>query len=607
MAALVALAGAFLFSACTGEPEPEPVATAVPPPVPTAAPTAEPTAEPTQAPSEPAPTPAPQPTATFVAPPAPTPTPVPPTPTPEPTPEPVGVSTYTSGVFDFSFDYPGDWDLTQEGRTVMASAPGHEADVAVDLHILTRPLDVFDYTEDVVLDKMERAHPSFLVRQTAGQRVNGMVRLVNRAESTTEDGVVTYFKIYTAAVGRVGIVFVLKGPEQAALAALEPQFDTLVRGASLPNPALEFPDLTIARQGVGTGYSNVSKAPTGEDTVFYPDTPALVAVVRFDSLGADSDVAFHWFRVDRFHSVLDVLGPTEPDADADVHWSTLTPDGELELGFYHVVVVVDGSIVEIIHYSVIMEEGAEYPDAKTFEDWAAFLLVNGEPERAVYAATKSIELDPAEAQPYIWRAEAYEEQCKIRPAIADHSRAVRLLPDNPVTVATRGHAYWYAFDYELALADFNTALELVEELPQETDRQRLRYTILKAAYHNNRALVRVNLLQIGEALDDINVSIELEPDEHNYLDTRAYVYYKGGRYEEAKADYTRALDLGFENLYVYLGHGLTQIALGDREEGRANLELGLELFDDYQQRDCPNPQLGDLLAEARSTLQTLAP
>jgi len=120
-----------------------------------------------------------------------------------------------------------------------------------------------------------------------------------------------------------------------------------------------------------------------------------------------------------------------------------------------------------------------------------------------------------------------------------------------------------------------------------------------------RALIYVGLGQTGEALDDINIALELEPNERLWLDSRAYIYYNGGRYAEAKEDYERALDLGFENPLAYLGYGLTQIALGDREEGSANINLGLELFEDSHERDCPDPQLGDLVHIARTTLETL--
>ena len=602
---VVALFGALLMTACTDEPEPEPTA-AEPTPVPTAAPTAVPTAEPTQVPATPTPAPAPRPAATSTSVARATPTPVPPppaTPTPAPVEVEAALAEFSSDLFDFSFEYPEGWELSEEDRRITVTVPGKSVEVAVSIHILTTPQGVHEYTE-LVLEALEEEYPEFLVRLTAGRQVGEVPGLINRAQSTAEDGTETIFKVYTAAIGRVGVTFVLSGVE-ADVAGVEGQFDALADSSRFPSGSLEVPETTINKQAVGTGLSASPLTINGEGTVFERDNGELYAVVDFENLPVDRNVEFLWVKVDRFTRVESLLQSVEADSDGGVHWSTYAPADGLELGFYIVAVLVDESFVEYLPFTVVIEEGAEFEDALTYEDWAAFLLNVGDLDRAIYAATKSIELDPNEAQPYIWRAEAYEQQCKIRPAIADHAEAVKLLPDNPVTVATRGHAFWYAFDYQLALEDYSRALELVEELPRETDRQIRRYTILSAAFHNNRALVRVNLGQIGEAIDDINVSLELEPNEHNHLDTRAYAYYKGGRYAEAKVDYERALELGFENLYVYLGLGLTHIALGERDEGRASLELGLKLFEEYDEGDCPDPQLGDLIATANSILATL--
>ena len=474
-------------------------------------------------------------------------------------------------------------------------------------------MDVHAYTEEVVFEKLQNTYSTFLVRQTAGRRVDGQLRLVNRAESATEEGGSTYFKIYTAIIGRLGVAFVLKGPDQDALAALEPQFDALVAGVSLPSPAPEVPDLAIIGQAVGLGYSDVTKAPTDAGTVFYPDTPALYAAFRFDSLGADSQVDFRWFRVDRFNGVVDVLDPIDTGADAvgsdEVYWSSYTPEDGMEPGFYLIGVAVDGAFVDFAHYSVVIEDGNEYADAQTFEDWAIFLLLNDDPVRAVYAATRAIQMDPEAVQAYIWRAEAYEAQCKIRPALADHAVAVELLPDNPVTVATRGHAHWYAFDFEEALRDHTRALALLEDLPRETERQQLRYATLKAHYYNVRALVHVDLNRIGEALADVEEALKIGLEEYRvyYLDTIGYAYLHGGRLAEAEEAYDAALAQDFESAYVYFGLGLTKYLQGDRDAARAHLEKGMALFAELSEheRTCPDPQLSRLRHDARVALGEL--
>ena len=607
LAMVVALFGALPIAACTDEPESEQTAAAEPTPVPTAAPIAVPTAEPTQAPATPTPAPAPQPTPTptFVARPVATATPVPPPPIPEPTPEPVAVlATFASEAFDFSFEYPESWRLREEGREITGNVPGTSAEIAVSIHILTTPQTVHEYT-DVVLESLEEEYPSFLVRSTAGRQVGEVPGLVNRAQSTTDAGTVTYFKIYTAAIGRVGVTFVLSGDEEDVQGA-EAQFDALADSSRFPSGSLEIPEASIEKQAVGTGFSRGLQIITGENTVFEQDNEALFAAVEFELLPVDTEVEFLWVKVNYAGRVERVLTSTASDIEGEVHWSAYTPEDGLELGFYLVAILQDESFVAFLPFTVIIEEGAEFMDTLSYEDWAGFLLfVVRDPERAVYAATKAIELDPENVQAYVWRAEAYQQQCKIRPAIADHSQAVKLLADNPVTVATRGSAYWRAFDYDRALDDFTRALELVAALPRDTERQIRRANLLEANYYNNRALIYTNKGQIGEALDDVARALELAPDSTHYLDTRAYAYLKGGRIAEAKEDYVTAINQGLEGTYTFLGLGLTQAALGENEEARANLERGLTLFEDDPSKACPDPQLGDLIAQANSTLATL--
>ena len=100
--------------------------------------------------------------------------------------------------------------------------------------------------------------------------------------------------------------------------------------------------------------------------------------------------------------------------------------------------------------------------------------------------------------------------------------------------------------------------------------------------------------------------MELEPDSTHYLDTRAYAYLKGGRIAEAKEDYVTAIDQGLEGAYTFLGLGLTQAALGENGRRPAPTWSAAWPFSkDDPGKDCPDPQLGDLIAQANSILETL--
>lgn len=514
------------------------------------------------------------------------------------------LTTFASDLFDFSFAYPDGWRLSEEGKEITLTVPGTTARVTVSIHILTTPQNVSDYTESA-LKSLEEEHPSLEIRSTAGRQVGEVPGLLNRAQATTDDGRVTQFKVYTAAIGRVGVTFVLSGTE-ADVASVEGQFDSLANSALFPSGSLEIPEFAIGKQAVGTSPSAARDTGLGQAGVFERGGDVLYAVVEFQNLAVDANVDFVWVAVDRFAAVEQPLEITETRADGDVHWARIAPAEGLEVGFYLVVVRVDESIITYLPYTVVNQAGAEFEEADAYIDWTGFLLNVRDFEQAIYAATKSIELDPTQAQPYIWRAYAYEMQCKIGPALADHSEAVRLLPNNPVTVSTRGQAYWYSFDHQRAMADYTRALELAAELPTDTAAQQDRVNSLYASNYNNRALVLADVGQFGEALADVNRALEISPDAAHFIDTKAYILLRSGQAAAAKVEYEKLLAMPFDISYIYLGMGLAQTGLDERNAARANLEHGLALFEEEDRMDCPDPQLSYLLQNARSTLAGLS-
>lgn len=119
---------------------------------------------------------------------------------------------------------------------------------------------------------------------------------------------------------------------------------------------------------------------------------------------------------------------------------------------------------------------------------------------------------------------------------------------------------------------------------------------------NLRALVRASGGKYNEALDDVNHALELRSNSI-ILDTRAYIYLKLHRYQDALADYQTIANLAANQpIPLLLGRGLARAGLGEDTEAMADIENGLKLA---QFDLLPDPELRDLVAEGQRSLDRL--
>ena len=84
-----------------------------------------------------------------------------------------------------------------------------------------------------------------------------------------------------------------------------------------------------------------------------------------------------------------------------------------------------------------------------------------------------------------------------------------------------------------------------------------------------------------EALADFTHALELNPDINRAIGGRAETYRLMGRYEEALADFTLALELDPDDAWAMSGQGLTYRAMGRYEEALAAFTCALEINPDY--------------------------
>jgi tetratricopeptide (TPR) repeat protein len=134
----------------------------------------------------------------------------------------------------------------------------------------------------------------------------------------------------------------------------------------------------------------------------------------------------------------------------------------------------------------------------------------------------------------------------------------------PEAYKNSGLAYANQGQYELAIADFNRALELN---PRD------------AEAFNNRGGVYANQGQWDLAFADFNRALELNPSYAEALNNRGGVYANQGRYDLAFADFNRALELNPSYGMAYNNRGWAMLMLGDSttvcSEAKRACELGV--------------------------------
>jgi tetratricopeptide (TPR) repeat protein len=90
--------------------------------------------------------------------------------------------------------------------------------------------------------------------------------------------------------------------------------------------------------------------------------------------------------------------------------------------------------------------------AVAFFNRATALMEKGEIDRAIFDFDHAIELDPTDADARVGRGRAYYQKRDYAAALTDYDAAIRLVPDNPEALAERGDANERAGLYDRLIA-----------------------------------------------------------------------------------------------------------------------------------------------------------
>lgn len=135
---------------------------------------------------------------------------------------------------------------------------------------------------------------------------------------------------------------------------------------------------------------------------------------------------------------------------------------------------------------------------------------------------------------YVLRGVSYYVLDVYDKAEADYTKALTIDDKLLVAYMSRAFIYMEQEDYDKAIADFSSLIDLSPN----------------ATYYNNRASVYKLKGDFEKAKDDYTKAIELEPQE-NFYNNRGSLYQENKLYDEAVEDFTQAITINGEYVPAY--------------------------------------------------------
>lgn len=167
---------------------------------------------------------------------------------------------------------------------------------------------------------------------------------------------------------------------------------------------------------------------------------------------------------------------------------------------------------------------------------------------AVEDYARAISINPK--NPIAWRkrGDARREKSDDRGALADYQVALRLAPDDPVTLCHRGALLHYSFGRpDLAEADFRKALEVNPDCHHA---------------HNNLGYLAAENGDFDTAIALYTKAVESAPDYAPAYSNRGYAFLQKKQFKRALKDLDKSLELK-EDMSTFIDRGDTKAAMGD--------------------------------------------
>jgi tetratricopeptide (TPR) repeat protein len=181
----------------------------------------------------------------------------------------------------------------------------------------------------------------------------------------------------------------------------------------------------------------------------------------------------------------------------------------------------------------------------------------------------ALKLDPKSTEALGAKAELLADKGDLDGAIAIYNAAIQQSPGEVELLSGRGAVYARAGQIALAEKDFSTARA------KATDANTLNNICWSKATSN---------IALDSALQDCDAAIAKAPGTAAYLDSRAFVLLRMGRYDEAIAAYDKALDLQPVLPPSLYGRGIAWAKKGDKAKSDADISMATALDPDLLER-----------------------